>query len=671
MQKFIKCKYFSKKDNLFHVIMSVENNEGRYIDCNYTYSDFKEFYEAINKDLSYADLLEYDFDDCNPGDFNLSNAKLSSKTMIKLGIYNDKYFKMIDKDRQFAVCMMTNSLDNLSERELKSENEISKDKDDVVYYISDLHINYKLVNKFKESANRLELYEYLDGIVDSLFDSILDYHYNSYVVFVGDISYNFEIFKLFFKRYRKQINLPTFVVLGNHELWDLKLNSRCKSLESIIEKYRCFLGDLGIILLENQLFIPNDEQKLYSEQDIINLSDAILRQKIIKNSFIIFGGLGYAGLNEEFNSDNGVYKTKFLNREKEKERSLRTSRLHEKLAKVAFDKQVLFVTHMPKSDWSTAPYVKNWKYFSGHTHKNYSIESEEKNIYADNQIGYINTNFNFKYITTTAIYNIFQDFNDGIHEITQQSYHEFYHGLRSYITMNRTFDHIYLIKKRNICCFMAESNNRLQLLNGGLTRKVGNHDLKYFYDNIVNYADSIKAFLDSYTNYQSQIAKAIKKIGGNGTIHGCIIDIDFYNHLYVNPLDALITPYFARSITEKYVYKNVRSLLKYSCAPQIYLNYLKQLDLSNDNNAALTVLFGDVKETDECFFVDDTYMYKISRIIKNLQYMSGINVIRIWNEDLVKLITGENGKELISQFLTQEELDLLNSKKIERQQFIH
>ena len=448
------------------------------------------------------------------------------------------------------------------------------------------------------------------------------------------------------------------------------MNSRCKSLESIIEKYRCFLGDLGIILLENQLFIPNDEQKLYSEQDIINLSDAILRQKIIKNSFIIFGGLGYAGLNEEFNSDNGVYKTKFLNREKEKERSLRTSRLHEKLAKVAFDKQVLFVTHMPKSDWSTAPYVKNWKYFSGHTHKNYSIESEEKNIYADNQIGYINTNFNFKYITTTAIYNIFQDFNDGIHEITQQSYHEFYHGLRSYITMNRTFDHIYLIKKRNICCFMAESNNRLQLLNGGLTRKVGNHDLKYFYDNIVNYADSIKAFLDSYTNYQSQIAKAIKKIGGNGTIHGCIIDIDFYNHLYVNPLDALITPYFARSITEKYVYKNVRSLLKYSCAPQIYLNYLKQLDLSNDNNAALTVLFGDVKETDECFFVDDTYMYKISRIVKSLQYITGINVVRIWNEDLVKLITGENGKELISQFLTQEELDLLNSKKIERQQFI-
>lgn len=662
MQKFIKYKYFSKKDNLFHVIISEENAQGKYIDRDETSSNFEEFYKGVNKDLSNANLLEYDFDDCDPSEFNLANAKLSSKTMRKLGVYNDKYFKMIDKDRQFAVCMRTAFLDKVPDRELQNENEISKDKDYVIYYISDLHINYKLVNKFKESTNRLELYEYLDGIIETLHKSLFVYKYNSYVVFVGDISYNFEIFKLFFKRYRKQIALRTFVVLGNHELWDLKLNARCKSLESIIEKYRCFLSELGIILLENQLFIPNDEQKLYSEQDIINLSDDILRQKIIQNSFIIFGGLGYAGLNEEFNSNNGIYKTKYLNREEEKKRSLQISRLHDKLKKVAFNKQILFVTHMPKNDWSNTPYVKNWIYLSGHTHKNYCAESEEIHIYADNQIGYLNTNFNFKYIITSAVYNIFQDLRDGIHEISQQAYCQFYYGLRNYIKMNRTFDHIYLIKKRNIYCFMAESNNRLQLLNGGLTRKVGNNDLKYFYDNIVNYADSIKVFLDSYSNYQSQIAKEIKKIGGSGTIHGCIIDIDFYNHLYVNPFDALITAYFARSIKEKYVFKNVRSLLKCSCAPQIYSNFLKQLDLTNDNNTALTVLFGDVEENDECFFVEDTYMYKISRIVKSLQYITGINVVRIWNEDLVKLISSEIGKEIISQFLKQEELVLLNNK---------
>lgn len=40
-------------------------------------------------------------------------------------------------------------------------------------------------------------------------------------------------------------------------------------------------------------------------------------------------------------------------------------------------------------------------------------------------------------------------------------------------------------------------------------------------------------FLTKYDNYQKEIAKEIIKISGSGNIHGCIIDIDYYNHLYI------------------------------------------------------------------------------------------------------------------------------------------
>ena len=50
----------------------------------------------------------------------------------------------------------------------------------------------------------------------------------------------------------------------------------------------------------------------------------------------------------------------------------------------------------------------------------------------------------------------------------------------------------------------------------------------------------IKSPLDKYSAFQEKIAAEIRKIGGNGHIHGCIIDIDWENHIYVNPVDLKI-----------------------------------------------------------------------------------------------------------------------------------
>ena len=257
MDFFIKKKYFSKEDNLFHIIKHKDKLEEEK-----TYASFNRFYKALNKNLEDADLLDYDFDGIDLNKYDLSKAKISSTVMIKLGIYKDNIFKIVTKDSNLSDITLSTNFDLVDSRK---PNEITDEEVFALCYISDLHINHKLINRFKNSANIYELDAYLKEIVYKLKRSLPTFTYNYSIVFIGDISYNFEVFKLFFRVFRAELPYrQTFVILGNHELWDTKLNKRCKSIEEIINEYRKFLNELKIILLENQLFLPNDEQKIYT-----------------------------------------------------------------------------------------------------------------------------------------------------------------------------------------------------------------------------------------------------------------------------------------------------------------------------------------------------------------------------------------------------------------------
>ena len=195
---------------------------------------------------------------------------------------------------------------------------------------------------------------------------------------------------------------------------------------------------------------------------------------------------------------------------------------------------IFFITHMPKTDWSTSEYNKNWYYLSGHTHENSWTNDETKKVYADNQIGYFKEPKSFKCIDT-SLHNNFQDYKDGIYEITREQYILFNNAMNSRIDFNHDFEKLYMIKRDNIYCFLLKSkyNGKLAFLNGGRLKMVEKHDLNYFYDNLVNYFVSVQKLLKSYNDYQQQISTEIKSIGGTGRIHGCIIDIDINrdNHI--------------------------------------------------------------------------------------------------------------------------------------------
>lgn len=140
------------------------------------------------------------------------------------------------------------------------------------------------------------------------------------------------------------------------------------------------------------------------------------------------------------------------------------------------------------------------------------------------------------------------------------------------------------------------------------------------------------------TKYQEVIANQVKEIGGSGTIHGSIIDIDFFNHIYVNPFDGTLSGYFAYDIVDKFVFANIPSLLKARC-PQLYDNYKKKLG-TNESNALI------VKGQPTDIILKPTYypstdIYIASREIKKMQKLTN-GILTVWYTDNRRLLNDKN-----------------------------
>ena len=175
-------------------------------------------------------------------------------------------------------------------------------------------------------------------------------------------------------------------------------------------------------------------------------------------------------------------------------------------------------------------------------------------------------------------YDYFCNYEDGIYEITSQEYQDFSRGKNISMTFNRQVNILYMLKKNGYYCFIHKTKTgSLSMLNGGALKKLNTKDVNYYYDNMDSMIAFIETPLKKYTAYQESIADEIRKIGGSGWIHGCIIDIDYYNHVYVNPVDMTVRSYWASDIVNKLVYPTVPALLKNEC-PELYANYLKLIE---------------------------------------------------------------------------------------------
>ena len=61
--------------------------------------------------------------------------------------------------------------------------------------------------------------------------------------------------------------------------------------------------------------------------------------------------------------------------------------------------------------------------------------------------------------------------------------------------------------------------------------------------------------------------------------------------------------------------------------------------------------------TDEKTEVEDTGMYRVSRIIKSLQYTTKYSVVRRWDDSFTCNISKENGKLIVGEIINLEKLE--------------
>ncbi len=391
-------------------------------------------------------------------------------------------------------------------------------KDIKVYYITDIHLSIKL-DKAKCKTDE-QCRRFVEQFVDRMLKDCHHGIYSRYILIGGDVSSDFDVFRMFVQTLKNALDKQNFYgkvifTLGNHELWAFP----GETLEKIIDKYKLFLAEYDMYLIQNDVICAGDSSmfEVISEKEFADKSDSELKEKFRKARVVFLGGIGFSGLNEELNAKHGVYQ-RIISREQEVQESNTLSGLYDRLCSLLGDKAITVFTHMPFEDWHKDEKKHPGCYISGHDHKNSYYDDGAVRRFSDNQLGYNNTKPFLKYFYIDERYDLFFDYDDGIHEITKEEYIDFCIGKKIQLNFSRKTNKIYLLKKKGYCCFIHKnaSNGGLTILNGGSMKILKSKDVGYYYTNMDAQIEMIKKPLQKYYEYQKIIANGIKQIGGWG-----------------------------------------------------------------------------------------------------------------------------------------------------------
>lgn len=523
-----------------------------------------------------------------------------------------------------------------------------------VYYISDIHLGHHILQKYKIPAFDLQIKSYIRKIVKSLFSndflSDIEKGKNLVVLFGGDISSSFELSKIFYTEFierwnsleslKKHMSKPKryiFAILGNHELWDFADFEACRNA------YSELFESLGIRLLDNGI----------AELDFYNFSEQRMSADVkpkrtvwdtIHNTLIV-GGTGFAKYNQGFNANQGIYQTA-LNRQQELELAEEWERTYQRALVMAKDAgcNLVVLTHMPFSDWKEdkIPDV-NCTYFSGHTHKNYALHDEEKRIHilADNQIGYIKTQITLKKVLLYNRSNPFAGFSDGYHEVTIPEYLAFYDYMNEVVSGCKQIDkqvkgngaRFFMIKHDGYYGFFLISETSSYVCAGGRIKKVGaGVGIEEFNELFMRMVSKYLKMISPYRKMQELISAEVKKIGGSGVIHGTIVDIDFEDHVMINPTDGSITYYYSPIFGYVQPYNNIMALLE-DHNPVLASNFKR---IAGDPSNALLLTQSASSLQSEMQKIDiKNSVYAFSNRLNQLQRLFDKGILRDWNKDLI------------------------------------
>lgn len=541
------------------------------------------------------------------------------------------------------------------------------------FYITDLHLESQLgltgmtVDEIKGNVAQ-KVDEMLGGLSkEDMADGVL--------LVGGDVADSEEVAKIFFDAVFFNFHGPIIFVLGNHELWDGCTyangeSRRKRSIDEVVAAYKRFYK-IGFdfegktYCLENEVLVcyKNSMQRnsdefgigrktagmprgglcVLTEEMLLNTSTDDLREFFDECSMIVLGGLGFCGLNPRYNADTGLFRDR-VSREEDIERSKRFRAVYDRVMSCASDKRVVVLTHTQMEDWTTDAPNKGWVYVNGHTHQNGLVKTEDGvAVLYDNQVGYKPKKWHLNQFSLERYYDPFETWADGIYQITPQQYMDFNAGRGIQMEYFRQQGDIYALKQKGIYMFMLQYSIGLYLLRGGQKLNVF-HGLEYYAANLEQYVEKIQAAFRPYRNALDKIAAEVKRFGGSGYVHGSIVDIDFYNHIYLDPFDGYLMPYFALDVTDRREFRSVQELLETSPISALGSDgkpllsaYTKLLDAGGVSILAPTVK-EDALAVVPMEVLDEKNIYAPSRVMKSIQYLLDKGVVRVWNDAVLAMV---------------------------------
>ncbi len=595
-------------DNSFKVIQTWKDGDGHCVKRKqHVFEYFCDFMAFLNGDITGADLLSCDgLENIKPAEtISFKGALVTSRICDKWGIAyetNDvngqieASFEITEKNEIDTAPILSFSRE-MAEKDTKmriGDHSLSDVAPLKVYYISDIHLYHLIRNQKAKSKN--DVIKTLRDLASSL---ICESERFSIILINGDTSLDFSLFTHFVSELgRKRKNQTIVFTIGNHDLWSRPNDT----VDQLSEKYRVLLKENGMYLLHNDILVFNEyylPPERISEGEVVHSTVAELRMKARFAKLILFGGVGFSGYNPVFNAEIGLYRynnTIGYSREIELKETQRFESLYLKISDAFRKMNTIIMTHMPLPCWLKSggyqhlgnpsndtcldssndnmgvcsSYSPGFIYVSGHTHQNFFYDDGSIRIYADNQFGYNDRTPNawprLKSFEVDPTTDCFSDYDDGIYEITPEEYRQFYRCKNLKMELNREINQIFMLKKEAHYCFIHKGNNNtLSIMNGGALSRLEKNDIYYYYSNLSSAISLIKEPLGKYSRFQEQVADVVKKIGGAGAIHGCIIDIDFFNHIFVNPIDGTMIGYWASDIINKTAYPTISALLKARC----------------------------------------------------------------------------------------------------------
>lgn len=350
----------------------------------------------------------------------------------------------------------------------------------------------------------------------------------------ANVKYEITCFE---KKYSKSINKVSLVdykgkslkgvyfVIGNHDYISFT------NVKTGVEFYTKNLAQLGIKVLQNEC--------------------------VETDKYLLYGGTGFAKYDPVWNADKVLCCPGFT-REDEIKETTAFEVGYKKALKYAKKKGLCFlcVSHYPVSSCLNNVFDRETIYFTGHDHRNTYVKKEDKVLYADNQIGYENNHICFKSMKTGFEVNPYNKLQEGLFQTTVEDYLQFYRYLGEHVGDGRLLyqrcrtGKLYVVKRKGYYGFFIISTQKgsegISIVNGGVTKKITKStDISWICENFSIVVSKYLQMLLPLRKVQEELSKELKELGLAGTIHGLIVDIDYYHHIAINPIEGSIEFYYS------------------------------------------------------------------------------------------------------------------------------